>query len=72
VFFDNRCTEENIRDHLDENKKVKHLTDILDIQTLTLRLCYLSMDILKGGEGECGGLGVQRYPVHLIYCDKLR
>lgn len=30
------------------------------------------MDILKGGEGDCGGLGVQRYPVHLIYCDKLR
>lgn len=32
----------------------------------------MSMDILKGGEGECGGLGVQRYPVHLQYCDRLR
>ena len=72
VIYDNRCTVANLKDHLDEDREVKHISDIVDIQTLTLRLCYLSQDILKGGEGDCGGLGVTRYPAHLIYCDKLR
>lgn len=38
---------------------VESTSDAVDIQTLTLRLCYLSMDILKGSEGShVGGLGI--------------
>ena len=49
VLFDALCTEQNLQQFAESDTEVEQISSITDLQTLTLRLCYLSMDILRSG-----------------------